>query len=140
MVPVMVRENNKVKCIFWDEKDGIFVLDLVSVKVEKQTGYISDTALRKRSNIQKRFVAPNPLYCVNSRSTKSAYFLPESMVGSNSMLLQITFASHKFFALSTQSNYSCYLKLAFFTDKLEGSGLMFAMSRAGRYLLKPTGV
>jgi hypothetical protein len=49
----MVRENNKVKCIFWDEKDGIFLLDLVSVKVKKQTGYIFDTVLRKRGNIQK---------------------------------------------------------------------------------------
>jgi hypothetical protein len=41
------------------------------------------------------------------------------MVGSNSVLLQVTSGSRKFFALSTQSNYSWYLKLAFFTDKLE---------------------
>ena len=44
MVPPMVGENNRVKSVFWDEKDGIFVLGLVSVKVEKQTAYKSDTA------------------------------------------------------------------------------------------------
>jgi hypothetical protein len=44
MLPV-VTENNRVKCVFWDEKDSIFALDLVSVKVRKQTGFTSDTRL-----------------------------------------------------------------------------------------------
>jgi hypothetical protein len=32
MMPPMVRENNKVKCVFWGEKDGIFALELLCIK------------------------------------------------------------------------------------------------------------
>ena len=41
----IVRENNRVKCVFWDEKDSIFALNLACVEVGKQTGYTSDTRL-----------------------------------------------------------------------------------------------
>ena len=41
----IVGGNNRVKCVFWDEKDSIFGLDLARVEVGKQTGYTSDTRL-----------------------------------------------------------------------------------------------
>jgi hypothetical protein len=64
MIPLRIRENNKVRCVFWDEKDGIFVLDLVAVKVEKQTGYIYRTQHCGNGAIFKRDSLHQILYIV----------------------------------------------------------------------------
>jgi hypothetical protein len=49
----MVRENNCVKCVFWDEKDSIFALDLLRIKVGNtqevhQTRHCGNGAIFKR--------------------------------------------------------------------------------------------
>jgi hypothetical protein len=31
----IVKENNKAKCVFWIEKDSIFGLDLIFIKIGK---------------------------------------------------------------------------------------------------------
>jgi hypothetical protein len=50
MMAPIATENNKAKCVFWDEKDSIFELDLVCVNVGKYTGYIPHAAFGKWSN------------------------------------------------------------------------------------------
>ena len=47
----MITENNRVKCVFWYEKDSIFALNVACPKMGIQEGYMLARRLWERSNL-----------------------------------------------------------------------------------------
>ncbi len=83
----IVTENNRVKCVFLDEKDSIFALDLLWIKGETRRMFIRNEIVETEEFLRE-FVAPNPISCGRFLNPKSEG-LPKSLVGLNSLLLEV---------------------------------------------------
>lgn len=56
----MVREDNRVKCVFWDEKDSIFGFDIVCVKAENRQDKYQTRHYGKEAIIKGDLLHQNP--------------------------------------------------------------------------------
>ncbi len=71
----IVTENNRVKCVFLDEKDSIFALDLLCIKGETRRMLIRNEIVETEESLRE-FVASNPISCGRFLNPKSGGFLP----------------------------------------------------------------
>jgi hypothetical protein len=72
-------ENNRVKCVFWDEKGSIFASDLLCIKGETRRMLIRNEIVETEESLRD-FVAPNPISCGRFLNPKSEDFLPKPLI------------------------------------------------------------
>jgi hypothetical protein len=116
MMPPMLRENNKVKCVFWGKKDGIFALELLCIKGGTRRMFIRLGIAETEQYSKKRFVAPNPISCGRFLSLKSVGYLLYCRIGLNQDSCKYTDSNHNPGELSSPMSNARKQRDSFFTS------------------------